>query len=1070
MKKTYNLITTFIVLLSMVTLKIGAQISGVVTINNTLPVSATNYTSFTHLATTLNTGGINGPLTVNVGGTGPYTEQVTFNAITGMSATNTITINGNGYLLTFNASSTGAHTMWLNGTDYLTVNNLQMSGTNGTYAMVLVFSNSANYNNFSACTFSCPANGTGSYQVPVSWSGSNQFLSSGADAGNFNTIKTSTLASGYYSIYHYGLGTAPFTHDNSFIGCRITDFYYYICYGYYAKNMTMRGCTFDRDTRTTFTSTNYMWYGWYNQGFMFESNTIRDLWNSNQTYSGTTYFFYYLGYGAADLSNRNTIRNNIVRDIKWNGTMYFFYYNYYGNNDIYHNTFSFDNTTSTSSGVYLFYYCYNSSGTGSGHSIYNNNISITQAGAGTKYVYYSPSNPMTSLMDYNNYNITSTNANLGYITTAVLPLASWQSQTGVEAHSYSLAPNFVNLTTGDLHPTNAALNNLGKPLGLPLDNLFNPRSQTTPDIGALEFLSANCASTPTGLSVYTPTYAICPNTSANINVNGFTSDLGVVYQWLSSTSTTVGPWTVISGANSVIYTTPNLNATTYYGVAVTCTNAVGVVTVANVVNIAATTTSAVPYFESFEGIQGANKAPNCSWSIPSLGGSAYTYTSSNTLGRTPRTGTNFASFYYSPSGQLFFYTNGIQLNAGITYSASLWYQTEYYGYNNFTDLSILYGTTQTTTGLIQIASTNGPAVSNVYRQLNNTFTVATSGLYYVAVRATATSGSAQYLNWDDLSITVPCQVNSPTVALSTSTTNICAGDNVVLTASGADTYTWNTGANTNLITETPNVNTLYTVVGSSSLSGCSTTLTQMVNVNPAPTILAYASSPTVCSGQNTSINALGAMSASSYTWNTGANTSFITVAPTAPTTYTVLGSNSYGCIGMATQAIAVNALPTIGVTSSQANDMCVGETQVLTATGGVTYAWVAGGSGAIMQGNPVTINPTSSTVYTVTGTNANGCSNKSTITQNVSECTGVKGNKLNNVSVYPNPTSGEITVVLNNSDVKTVQVMDITGRIISTSTSSLEAVKVNLANVSNGIYYVKIQSGTSVEVVKVVKQ
>jgi hypothetical protein len=1065
MKKTYKLITAFIVLLSFVTLKMGAQISGVVTINNTLPVSSTNYTSFTQLATTLNTGGINGPLTVNVGGTGPYTEQVTFNNITGTSATNTITINGNGYLLTYNASSSGAHTMWLNGASYVSVNNLQMQGTNATYAMVLIFSNHANYNNFSACTFSCPANGTGSYQIPVSWSSSNTFASSGGDCGNFNAFKTCTLSSGYYAIFHYALTSAPFTHDNSFINCRITDWYVYCLYGYYAKNLTIKGCMFDRDTRTTF-STTYLALLEYNEGLMFDGNTIRDLWNMNQTYSGTCYMFYYTGVAAADLTLRNTIRNNVIKNMNWNGTIYGFYYNYYGNNDIYHNTFSFDNTTSTTANLYLFYYSYSSGGTGPGNTIYNNNYSLTQAGTGTKYIYYSPSNPMTSYMNYNNYNVTSTNAYIGYITSAVTPLPAWQSQTGVDANSYTFNPVFANLSTGDLHPTNVSMNNLGTPLNLPYDVVNAPRSQLTPDIGAYEFLSNNCVSTPTGLSVYSPTYAICPNNSANLNVNGYTSDIGVVYQWLSSTTSSVGPWTLISGANSVLYTTPSLTNTTYYGVAVTCTNAGITTTVANVVNIAGTTTSLVPYLENFEGITGTNKLPNCSWSASSLGGTCLTYTSSNTLGRIPHSGNSFASFYYSPAGVNYYYTNGIYLNAGVTYSASLWFETEYYGYNNWTDLSILYGPNQNTTGLIPIASTNGPAVSNVYKLLSNTFTVATSGLYYVAVRGTAVSGSANYLSWDDLAITIPCSVNSPTIALTANSTTICGGNPVILTAVGADTYTWNTGANTNAITDMPSITTNYYVIGTSSLSGCTSTITQMVFVNPAPTVLVFVNNATVCAGQAVNLTGLGA---SSYTWSTGSNNNVLTVSPTANITYTVLGSNSNGCAGIATQAISVNALPTINVTSSQPNIMCSGETQVLTATGGVSYVWTST-SGSVMQGSPININPTSTTVYTVTGTNANGCSNKSTITQNVSDCLGLKENKSGSVRIYPNPTTGEFTVELNNTSEKIVEVMDLTGRIISSSTGSQESVTVNIANLANGIYYVKIQSSNTVDVVKIVKQ
>jgi len=1067
MKKTYKLITAFIVLLSLVTLKMGAQISGTVTINSGMATTpGVNYQTFNALATDLNTNGINGPLVVDVvTGTGPYVEQVTFTQITGMSATNTITINGNNNLLTFSGSSGAPHTLLLNGTDYLRINDLQMSGTNATYAMVAILMNAANNNYFSACTFSCPTNGTSSYQIPFSISASATFPSGGGNADN-NTAKTCTMSSGYYALFLYGLTSAPYTQNNSFIDCRITDWYYYCLYTYYAKNLTFRGCTFDRSTRTTLTGSGYFCYGWYMQGFMFEQNTLRDFWNGNQTLSGTYYAFYYMCYGNPDPANRNTFRNNIIRDMKWNGTTYWFYYNYYGGIDFVHNTFSFDNPVSTSGSTYVFYYCYDYQ---VNNTFVNNNFTFTQAGSGTKYAYYFTTSYPMSYVSNNNYYLTSTNANIGNYGGVATTLAQWQGY-GADLVGYNLDPMYASLATGDLHPTNAALNNLGAIKNVPTDNLNMPRSQITPDIGALEFLSANCSGVPTASSIISPTYALCPGTAANLLLNGFTSDLGIVYQWVSNTTSAVGPWNVIPGANSVNYTTPPNNVMTYYGVAMTCTNAAGSATAVTTISIAGITTNTAPYFENFDGINKANELPNCSWYSPTLGSTALTYTSSNTLGRTPRSGTSFASFVYNPAGAKFFYTNGIYLTAGITYSAALWFQTEYYGYNNWSDLSILYGTTQTTTGLVSIASTNGPAVSNVYKSLSNTFQVPATGLYYVAIRATSTSGSAQFLSWDDLSITIPCSVNSPTLALNTTTTSVCAGDQVILTATGADTYTWNTGATTAVINESPTNSGVYTVVGSSSLSGCTSTLTQMISVNPSPIVLAYASSPSVCSGSPVNLNAISPGTGVTYVWNTGATTAFVTLSPTVSATYTVLGTNSFGCIGMATQAVAVNPLPTIAASSSQPNEMCVGEMQTLTASGGVTYLWSVSGSGALLQGNPVTINPTSTTVYTVTGTNANGCSNKATITQNVAECLSIKENNTNHVSVYPNPTSGALTIELNNTSEKTIIVTDVTGRIISSSTSALEVVNVNLSNLSNGIYYVKIQSATSSEVVKVVKQ
>lgn len=90
----------------------------------------------------------------------------------------------------------------------------------------------------------------------------------------------------------------------------------------------------------------------------------------------------------------------------------------------------------------------------------------------------------------------------------------------------------------------------------------------------------------------------------------------------------------------------------------------------------------------------------------------------------------------------------------------------------------------------------------------------------------------------------------------------------------------------------------------------------------------------------------------------------------------------------------------------------------------------------------------------------------------MSECTGL--NEItkagNNVKVYPNPTAGEFTIELANSSVKTLEVIDLTGRVVYSTATVTNKSKVNLSSLSNGIYYVKIQTNNSTEVVKVVKQ
>jgi hypothetical protein len=578
-----------------------------------------------------------------------------------------------------------------------------------------------------------------------------------------------------------------------------------------------------------------------------------------------------------------------------------------------------------------------------------------------------------------------------------------------------------------------------------------------------------CSGIPAANSVTSPTYAICPNTSGGVGLANSYSVAGLTFQWFSATQSSVGPYSAVPGATNNSMITPTLSAQTWYQAMITCTNGGGtVMATPAAVSVQAVTTSSVPYLEDFEGIIGNNKLPNCSWSAPTLGSTDLTYTVSNTLGRTPHSGSKFASFYYNPGTANYFYTNGIWMDANVTYSASVWFQTEYYGYNNWSDLSILVGPNQSTTGLVSIASTNGPAISNVYKSLSNTFSVASSGIYYVAVRGTGnTSSSAQFLSWDDLRIDAPCSLNSPTMNITANTTTICEGQSVNLTASGANSYTWSTGDNSANITPVPLQLGLnyFQVTGMVAVTGCTAAVVQPVFVNPAPQIFVVADHQTICAGQPVVLQALGA---DTYSWNNGGIGNVTTVTPASGTSYTVLGSNSYGCTSFASYSVTVNTLPTVNAISDRPS-MCIGESVTLTGGGAVTYQWLSSAQFKLI-GNPIVVSPSSSGTYTMTGIDANGCENSAIVAIGVDACTGITetGNEI--VRVYPNPTSGAFVIELNDQSQKSIVVTDMMGRVVENTVSSSEKVNIDINNRASGIYYVKVVSGDNVSVIKIVKE
>lgn len=199
---------------------------------------------------------------------------------------------------------------------------------------------------------------------------------------------------------------------------------------------------------------------------------------------------------------------------------------------------------------------------------------------------------------------------------------------------------------------------------------------------------------------------------------------------------------------------------------------------------------------------------------------------------------------------------------------------------------------------------------------------------------------------------------SPTVTVSSAT--ICAGTPTTITAGGATTYSWNTGATTAAISVTPAITTTYTVIGTSA--GCTNTKTTTVVANPIPTVAV--TNTTVCLGSSTNINASGA---TTYSWSTGATTASVAVSPTVLTVYTVTGTAA-GCTDTKTVSVSINSLPTVNASASNAT-LCAGQSATLTGSGAVSYTWSPGA----ITGNPIAVTPTANITYSCVGTGTNGC-------------------------------------------------------------------------------------------------
>lgn len=224
-------------------------------------------------------------------------------------------------------------------------------------------------------------------------------------------------------------------------------------------------------------------------------------------------------------------------------------------------------------------------------------------------------------------------------------------------------------------------------------------------------------------------------------------------------------------------------------------------------------------------------------------------------------------------------------------------------------------------------------------------------------RLTVTNPSTQCSSVDEHVVSV---LPSPT--LNEAPNSICAGESVNLSVSGGSSYSWNVGGTTASIQHSPSSSTEYRVTVTDA-SGCSYVLSKNIAVTNPPNIT-FGGGTSICAGQSLNITAFGG---SSYSWSyNSANTATITVSPTTNTTYTVTATSSGGCISTAQRVITVKPSPNGIITG--AGSICPGQSVTLTASGGNSYAWNGGASTA-----SITVSPTQNTNYTVSISNAEGC-------------------------------------------------------------------------------------------------
>lgn len=288
---------------------------------------------------------------------------------------------------------------------------------------------------------------------------------------------------------------------------------------------------------------------------------------------------------------------------------------------------------------------------------------------------------------------------------------------------------------------------------------------------------------------------------------------------------------------------------------------------------------------------------------------------------------------------------------------------------------------------------------------------AVAGIYTIV-------GTASGANSCSNSTTVSLSVNAlPTLnvlnGLTGGTLRVCVGDLVNLSVGAGLTnysFTGPSGFISSGLTPTLNLGNattalsgVYSIVGTGA-NGCSNTTTLSITTNPLPILNILNGSISggvlgVCLNSPLNLSVTNGLSNYSFSGPAGFISSGITPTLSIPSVtntltgvYSVVGTDANGCINTATVSVSTNPLPILNILNSNLTGgvirLCVGDLINLSATTGLTNYAFSGPAGFISSGVTPTLNLGNATttlagVYSIVGTNSNGCTNTTTLSLSV---------------------------------------------------------------------------------------
>ncbi|MFT4523111.1 MAG: hypothetical protein ACI8ZN_002063 [Bacteroidia bacterium] len=239
-------------------------------------------------------------------------------------------------------------------------------------------------------------------------------------------------------------------------------------------------------------------------------------------------------------------------------------------------------------------------------------------------------------------------------------------------------------------------------------------------------------------------------------------------------------------------------------------------------------------------------------------------------------------------------------------------------------------------------------------------------------------------NYCTLTYSATVRIDSlPTVVI-TQNAPLCAGQDLELSTSGGESYSWSgpngftSDTNVVVIANTTTSNTGTYQVDVTNSFGCSSTNQASIAVHEVPSFTVASNTP-ICAGDTLRMTATGNYT---YDWSgpnsytsTEQNPTISAASAVYSGTYTIVATNDKNCSSTTTLNALVNPLPKINVAGN--TKLCQLTTLSLEASGAKTYSWLKDGN-SLTNGYKVLVNQLGTSdagVYRVIGTDSNGCVN-----------------------------------------------------------------------------------------------